>query len=134
MLRSWRARQAEMRLLVGAGWKDSGRVFCAADGSAIRPDTLTKAWPCAVRAAGARKIRLHDLRHTHASRQRAVHAKHREFADRLGHAYPAFTLRTYVHVLPGAQRTNAEAVAALVRNSATNPATKPGEEAALDAS
>ena len=44
-------------------------------------------------------------------------------SDRLGHADPAFTLRTYVHTLPGAQRANAEAVAALVAESATNPAT-----------
>ncbi len=134
VLRSWRARQAEMRLLVGAGWKDSGRVFVAPDGGAIRPDTLTKAWVRAVTHSGLPRIRLHDVRHTHATHQLSVHANHREVADRLGHADPAFTLRTYVHTLPGAQRTNAEAVAALVRGSATNPATSRPAEAARDAS
>jgi integrase len=134
VLRSWRARQAEMRLMVGAGWKDSGRVFCAPDGQAIRPDTLTQAWVRVVKRSGSPRIRLHDLRHTHATIQLSVHANHREVADRLGHADPAFTLRRYVHTLPGAQRTNAEAVAALVRDSATNSATNRPAEGARDAS
>jgi integrase len=134
VLRSWKARQAELRLLVGAGWKDSGRVFCAPDGQSIRPNTLTQAWTRAVKHSKLPRIRLHDLRHTHASHQLAVHANHREVADRLGHADPAFTLRTYVHTLPGAQRANAEAVADLVAKSATNPATNRPEEGARDAS
>jgi integrase len=134
VLRSWKARQAELRLMVGGGWKDSGRVFCAPDGQAIRPDTLTQAWTRAVKNSGLSRITLHDLRHTHATIQLSVHANHRELADRLGHADPAFTLRTYVHTLPGAQRANAEAVAALVRKSATNSVTKRASEAARDAS
>jgi integrase len=134
VLRSWRARQAELRLLVGASWHDSGRCFVAPDGQAIRPDTLTQAWTRAVKRSGLARITLHDLRHTHATHQLSVHANHREVADRLGHADPAFTLRTYVHTLPGAQRANAEAVAALVKKSATNAATKRADEDARDAS
>jgi integrase len=134
VLRSWKARQAELRLLVGVGWKDSGRVFCAPDGQSIRPDTLTQAWTRAVKHSKLPRIRLHDLRHTHASHQLAVHANHREVADRLGHADPAFTLRTYVHTLPGAQRANAEAVAQLVAESATNAATNQPEDGARNAS
>jgi integrase len=134
VLRAWRARQAEMRLLVGAGWKDSGRAFSAPDGSPIRPDTLTQAWSRTVARTRLPRIVLHDLRHTHATHQLRVHANHREVADRLGHADPAFTLRTYVHSLPGAQRANAEAVARLVRDSATKPATTRPSEPAADAS
>jgi integrase len=82
----------------------------------------------------AAAFRLHDLRHTHATHQLAAHANHREVADRLGHADPAFTLRVYAQGLPGAQRANAEAVARLVADSATNAATNRPEEAARDAS
>jgi integrase len=134
VLRSWRARQAEVRLLVGAGWKDSGRVFCAPDGAPVRPSTLTQAWSRAVARTKLPRIRLHDVRHTHATHQLRVHANHREVADRLGHADPAFTLRTYVHTLPGAQRANAEAVARLVRDSVTKSATKRPSEPTADAS
>src|SRR5262245_44135772 len=124
---AWRRRQSEMRLMVGTGWRTTDKVFTAPDGDALRPDTVTQAWRRTVRRSGLPPIRLHDLRHSHATRQLAVRANHREVADRLGHADAGFTMRTYVHTLPGAQRDNAEAVAALVRgateaitNSTTN--------------
>ena len=45
------------------------------------------------------KIRLHDLRHFHAS---VLIVKHRmspvEVADRLGHTNPSFTLNVYTHL------------------------------------
>ena len=76
------------------------------------------------------KIRRHDLRHTHATHQLAVHANHREVADRLGHTDPAFKMRTYPHTLAGAGRRNAEAVAALVGTSASTLLTIEPEPAA----
>jgi integrase len=123
VLRSWRRRQSEMRLMVGAGWRPTNKVFTAPDGDALRPDTVTQAWRRTVRRSELPTIRLHDLRHSHATHQLAVRANHREVADRLGHADASFTMRTYVHTLPGAQRDNAEAVAALIR-SETEAVTK----------
>lgn len=49
--------------------------------------------------AGVTRIRLHDLRHLHATLLVAHGIDLRTVADRLGHADPAFTLRTYSHVL-----------------------------------
>ncbi len=47
------------------------------------------------------KVRLHDLRHTHASLllQAGEHAK--VVSERLGHSSVAFTLDTYGHLMPG---------------------------------
>ena len=59
------------------------------------------------------KIRFHDLRHSHASFLLATGANPRLIADRLGHSDVAFTLRTYAHLLPGAQREAAERVESL---------------------
>ena len=49
--------------------------------------------------AGVTRIRLHDLRHLHATLLVAHGIDLRTVADRLGHADPAFTLRTDSHVL-----------------------------------
>jgi integrase len=69
-------------------------------------------------AAGLPSIRLHDLRHTHATLalQAGVHVK--VVSERLGHATVAMTLDTYSHVIPAMQEDAAEKVAALVLGSA----------------
>ncbi len=52
-------------------------------------------------------LRLHDLRHTHATLmlKSGVHPK--IVSERLGHATVAFTLDTYSHVVPGLQEAAA---------------------------
>ena len=59
-------------------------------------------------------IRLHDLRHTHATLalQAGIHPK--VVSERLGHANVAITLDTYTHVVPALQSDAAELVAGLV--------------------
>jgi len=47
--------------------------------------------------------RLHDLRHTHASLLLSAGVPIKVVSERLGHADPAVTLRTYQHVTPGRQ-------------------------------
>jgi len=47
------------------------------------------------------RIRLHDLRHTHATLLLANGENPKVVSERLGHASVAFTLATYCHVLPG---------------------------------
>jgi integrase len=82
VLRGWRRRQSEMRLMVGIGWRTTNKVFTSPAGDALRPDTVTQAWRRTVRRSGLPTIRLHDLRHSHATHQLAVRANHREVADR----------------------------------------------------
>jgi integrase len=67
-----------------------------------------------VREAQLPRIRLHDLRHTHAtlSLQAGVHVK--IVSERLGHSSVTITLDTYSHAIPGLQRDAAERVAALI--------------------
>jgi integrase len=55
-------------------------------------------------------VRLHDLRHTHASQLIRTGAPAKVIQERLGHSSAAFTLTTYGHLLPGMQD---EAVARL---------------------
>lgn len=54
--------------------------------------------------AGVKEIRIHDLRHSHASLLIKAHCTPVEVADRLGHKDPSITLKIYSHMY-AAQRT-----------------------------
>ena len=114
VLRRHRKAQAADRLLVGAGYSDHGLVFAMPDGRPWNPETISQAFERLVAATDVPRIRLHDLRHTHATHVLATGANPRIVSERLGHASVAFTLDVYGHVLPGQQADAAAAVAALV--------------------
>ncbi len=63
-------------------------------------------------------IRLHDLRHTHATILLTAREPVHVVSQRLGHASPVITMTVYAHVLPGSQREAAEKFAALVGGAA----------------
>jgi integrase len=67
-----------------------------------------------VQRSGLPRIRLHDLRHTHATHLLASGVNVKVLSERLGHASVAFTLDVYGHVMPGQQASAAAAAAALV--------------------
>ena len=81
----------------------SDLVFCYPDGSPLPPNSVTKAFHKVVKSLGISGVRLHDLRHTHATLmlRQGVHPK--VVSERLGHSSVAITLDTYSHVLPGIQ-------------------------------
>jgi integrase len=60
------------------------------------------------------RIRLHDLRHTHASLALAAGINPRVISERLGHATVSITLDTYSHAIPALQEEAAERIAGLV--------------------
>ena len=59
------------------------------------------------RRAGIKGVRLHDLRHTHATLMLAQGIHPKIVQERLGHASIQLTLDTYSHVLPGLQEAAA---------------------------
>jgi integrase len=73
-----------------------GLVFASARGAPLRRSQLEYAW----QACGARGRGWHELRHHHASLLIAAGLSPRAVADRLGHADPSETLRTYSHLWP----------------------------------
>ena len=74
------------------------------------PEGVSDSFRWLVRRAGIRRIRLHDLRHTHASQllKQGVHPK--IVSERLGHATIGITLDVYSHLLPGLQEEAATKV------------------------
>ena len=95
-LRRHRVEQAEWRLAVGAGWRDLDLVFSQADGSYLRPDVLTRAFRRHAEGAELPIIRLHDLRHGHATELVEGGTDPATVSSRLGHATTQFTLDVYV--------------------------------------
>ncbi len=78
-------------------------VFCHSDGSLLDPDLLNKWFRKAAGEAGLEGLRLHDLRHTHASLMlsKGIHLK--VVSERLGHSSIGITGDLYSHVLPSVQ-------------------------------
>jgi integrase len=116
-LRSLKARQAEERLLMGAGYQDNDLVFCRPDGRPYHPEAFSKTFDRRLRQAAFTELpvlRLHDLRHTWATLALAAGVDVTIVARRLGHGSPATTWATYQHVVTGMQADAAEKVAALI--------------------
>jgi integrase len=73
------------------------------DGTVWLPDRFTAAFRRLQAMANIGVVRLHDLRHTHATQllRQGIHPK--IVSERLGHSSVGITLDTYSHVLPGMQ-------------------------------
>ena len=69
---------------------------------------LEKEFQRGINASGVKKIRIHDLRHSHASLLIELGFSPKEIADRLGHEKIETTLNTYSHLYPNKQEKIAE--------------------------
>lgn len=67
--------------------------------------------------AGLELIRLHDLRHSHASWLIHKGLPITAISKRLGHRDPSVTLRVYSHLMPGDERSIADKIEESVRKS-----------------
>lgn len=97
----------------------SDLVFCEPDGGHLNPPAISKEFAKLGNSAGLPRIRLHDLRHTHATiaLQAGIHPK--IVSERLGHATIAMTLDVYSHAIPSLQKEAAARIAQLVFKSAS---------------
>ena len=101
--------------------RDTALVLSDLDGTHRHPERFSRRFNGQV--ARARKalgedqlpaIRLHDLRHTHATLLLADGVPAKVVSERLGHASPNITLTVYQHVHPGMGREAADRFAALL--------------------
>jgi integrase len=103
VLRAWRQAQLEAELITGRTAGDDGVVFARPDGEAVHPDYFSQVFDRHVAKSTLPRIRLHDLRHTHATILLKAGVPVKVVSERLGHSSPAFTMTVYQHVLPGMQ-------------------------------
>jgi integrase len=97
-----RHRDHEQRRHAAADTWDNrwGLVFTGVQGEPIDPMQVTTAFRDLVRRAPVPVIRLHDLRHSHASLLLSVNVPIKVVSERLGHTTIAMTMDVYGHVLP----------------------------------
>jgi len=103
--------------MLGEAYQDLGLVFCRADGTTVHPDRFTQMFDKHVKESGLPRIRLHDLRHTHATLALAAGIHPKVVSERLGHSTVAFTMDVYSHAIPSMEAEAAETIANLVRGS-----------------
>jgi len=97
-LKRAKAIQAAERLPLGTYYVGQGQHVVVDDaGRPYHPDTLSDFWRQLCSDAKVRQIRLHDARHSCASIMHAQAVPIAVISAWLGHADPAFTMRTYVH-------------------------------------
>jgi integrase len=113
-LRAHRKNQDADKALFGEAYQDQDLVFTKIDGSPIHPDYYSQCFDRTVAKLDIPRIRLHDLRHTHATMGLAAGISAKIMTERLGHSNVAFTQNTYAHALPGMQEEAAEKTAALI--------------------
>jgi integrase len=93
-----RKRQIQERLVMGSAWQDLGYVFVQENGTPIDTGTPTHLFRKLTKEAGLRPIRLHDLRHLHATELLRLGEPLHVVSDRLGHKDPMVTATIYAHV------------------------------------
>ena len=116
VLRAWKRERGSLALALA---RDDALAFSDLEGTYLHPErfsrtfknTLTR-YRKALGDAAPPEIRLHDLRHTHATLQDREPIK--TVSERLGHASVTITLTVYGHVMPGDQKRAAGRFAALI--------------------
>ncbi|OZE79289.1 hypothetical protein CH304_20165 [Rhodococcus sp. 15-649-1-2] len=117
-LRAHRAVRGSLALSMARG---DALVFGNDTGEARNVRAVSNGWGMRVRRARAHlgddalpTLRLHGLRHTHATLLIAAGESIKVVQERLGHASISVTMDIYSHVIPGQQKTAAERFAALL--------------------
>lgn len=106
------AQQLE-RAFLAAAYVDKDLVFAREDGEPLYPQRISEAFERHARQAGLPHIRLHGLRHTHATLALTSGVPVHVVAARLGDR-PETLLAVYSHLLPTSDAEAAVRVAALV--------------------
>jgi integrase len=120
-LRAYRKERGTIALQLA---RDDALIFGDIEGQHRNPEHVSRQFGrdqercrAGVGADALPRIRLHDLRHTHATLLLTAREPVHVVSQRLGHASPVVTMTVYAHVLPGSQRDTADTFARLLREA-----------------
>ncbi len=117
ILRQWREGHERDAALLGRQLGDDEPVFARVDGVPTHPDYFSQVFERHLEKSELPRIKLHDLRHAHASIMLKHNVPVKVVSERLGHSSPAFTMTVYQHVMPGMQVDAARLFAAAIDDS-----------------
>lgn len=110
-----RAMQDAARRCPSTHWHNElDLVFTDRLGAPLVPQRMTHRFRRLVRRLDVPTIRLHDLRHTHATLLLQAGVPVKVVSERLGHASITITMDVYAHVLPAMDRDAADRYGALL--------------------
>ena len=120
VLRTYRPQWAARKLRAGETWGTSDLITCTERGEPVTPNHADAAYRTLRRMAGIpATVRLHDLRHTHASFLIQSGENAKVIQERLGHKRVSTTLDIYGHLMDDMQDTAAAAMGKLIWRDAT---------------
>jgi integrase len=111
VLKEWRRRQLEEKVLLGPGYDDHDLVFPKVTGEPLHPERVSREFDRRVERWQLPKLTLHGLRHTWATLALASGVHPKVVQERLGHSVIAVTLDLYSHTTPTLHDQAAELVA-----------------------
>jgi integrase len=114
LLKKQRNINSKQKLKLGSKYNNHKLVMCVPNGNPINPSNLRRTFNTVINEAKVKKIRFHDLRHTHATLLiiNGTHVK--VVAERLGHSNVKITLDRYYHVMPNMQKEVATQLSAIL--------------------
>ncbi len=120
-LRQHLAMLDEERQAFGSAYPTHGALLVWPDGSRPHPATITSRFNRLVDLAGARRIRLHDMRHTYSTMSLDSGVEPKILSDRVGHANMNVTFQLYSHRSTGHDRAAAELIGRMIEESLHEP-------------
>ncbi|MEG0408948.1 MAG: tyrosine-type recombinase/integrase [Bacilli bacterium] len=90
--------------------KESDGMYLFGDAEPLSNTTIQRIFDNGIKASGVKKIRIHDLRHSHATNLINAGANIVAVSKRLGHSDISMTLRVYTHLM---KRSEDELIALL---------------------
>lgn len=100
-------------------YRDLDLVVCTEYGTQTNKSNLRRIFNLAIKRAGIKQIRFHDMRHTHATLLLLQGVNPKIVSERLGHATTRLTLDTYSHLLPSMQKETATKFGQMIFNENT---------------
>lgn len=96
-LRAYVQMLDEERAAFGDDYPNHGKLMCFEDGRMVHPDTITRRSNRLVDRTGARRIHLHDVRHTYTTLSMDAGIDPKIVSDRVGHSNMQVTFQVYTH-------------------------------------
>lgn len=114
-----------MRLLAGSEWQDLDLVFPNSVGKPLRGDHVLAAFHTVLERHGLPRKRIHDLRHTYATRLFANNKHVRAVQERMGRSRSDMTMEIYTASVPEVLRDAADSLDVLFRQA---PPVEPADQ------
>lgn len=120
MLRKHRTQQKRERLAWGEAYQDNDLVFSREDGSAVRPDQVSRHFQELIARTDLPRIKLHEGRHTAATLLLEAKVDIKIVSAHMGHSTTTITQNLYQHVRRAVARDAVDQVLNLLPKKAAD--------------